>query len=180
MATLVWRGWGKSLDTSQDRQAVDRHLSTQGESDINWARMSSYKRQDIYVKLYLLLTVPLGIILFNEQLDAQFFFVYVYFNSLHVSSIRVLIIRRFNCINTISGIRMSHYVGDRPVCKFGRNWAVCGSNPGGDEIFRTCPDRLWGPSSLLYDGYRAFPGGKQRPGRDADPSPPSSAVAMKG
>ena len=27
-----------------------------------------------------------------------------------------------------------------------------------------------------YNGYRVFPGGKERPGRDADPSPPSSAV----
>ena len=44
------------------------------------------------------------------------------------------------------------------------------------EIFRTCPDRPWGPPSLLYYGYRVFPGGKERPGRDADPSPPSSAV----
>ena len=26
------------------------------------------------------------------------------------------------------------------------------------EIFRTCPDRPWGPPSLLYNGYRAFPG----------------------
>jgi hypothetical protein len=39
------------------------------------------------------------------------------------------------------------------------------------EIFRTCPDRHWGPSTLLYNGYRVFPGGKERPGRDADPSP---------
>jgi len=31
-------------------------------------------------------------------------------------------------------------------------------------------------SSLLYNRYRVFPGGKERPGRDADPSPPSSAV----
>jgi hypothetical protein len=46
----------------------------------------------------------------------------------------------------------------------------------GDEIFRTCPDRPWGPPSLLYNGYQFFPGGKERPGRDADPSPPSSAV----
>ena len=38
----------------------------------------------------------------------------------------------------------------------------------------------WGPPSLLYNGYRIFPGGKERPGRDADPSPPSSAVVMKG
>ena len=48
------------------------------------------------------------------------------------------------------------------------------------EIFRTCPDRSWGPPSPLYNGYRVFPGGKERPGRDADPSPPSSAVVMKG
>ena len=44
------------------------------------------------------------LILFNDQFDAQFFFVYVYFKSLHVSSIQVLNIRRFNCINTISDI----------------------------------------------------------------------------
>jgi len=47
------------------------------------------------------------------------------------------------------------------------------------EIFRTCPDRLWGPPSLLYNGYRVFPAGKERPGRDSDPSPPSSTVVMK-
>jgi len=29
----------------------------------------------------------------------------------------------------------------------------------GDEIFRTCPDRPWGPPSLLYNGYRVFPRG---------------------
>jgi hypothetical protein len=28
------------------------------------------------------------------------------------------------------------------------------------EIFRTYPDWLWGPPSLLYNGYRVFPGGK--------------------
>jgi hypothetical protein len=28
------------------------------------------------------------------------------------------------------------------------------------EIFRTLPDRPWGPSTLLYNGYRVFPGGK--------------------
>jgi len=55
-------------------------------------------------------------------------------------------------------------------------WMVRGSNPVGGEIFRTCPDRPCSPPSLLYNGYRVFPGGKQRPGRDADLSPPSSAV----
>ena len=49
----------------------------------------------------------------------------------------------------------------------------------GGEIFRTCPDRPWGPLSLLYNGYRVFPGNKERPGRDADPSPSSSAVVKK-
>ena len=52
--------------------------------------------------------------------------------------------------------------------------------PVGGEIFRTCPDRPWGPPSLLYNGYRVFPGGKERPGRDAHPSSPSRAVVMKG
>ena len=55
-------------------------------------------------------------------------------------------------------------------------WTVRGSNPGGGDIFRTCPDWPWGPPSLLYNGYPDFPGGKERPGRDADPPPTSSAV----
>ena len=48
------------------------------------------------------------------------------------------------------------------------------------EIFRTCPDQPWGPPSLLYNGYRVFSGGKEQLGRYADPSPPSSAMVMKG
>jgi hypothetical protein len=50
------------------------------------------------------------------------------------------------------------------------------SNPGGGEIFRTCPDRFLGPHSHLYNAYRVFPGGIER---DAEPSPPTSAVVMK-
>jgi len=38
----------------------------------------------------------------------------------------------------------------------------------------------WSPPSLLYNGYRVFPEGKERPGRNADPSPPSKAVVKKG
>ena len=49
-----------------------------------------------------------------------------------------------------------------------------GSNPGGGEIFRTCPGRPWGPPSLLYNEYRVFPGSKERSGLD-----PSSAVVKK-
>jgi len=30
----------------------------------------------------------------------------------------------------------------------------------------------------MYNGYRVFPWDKERAGRDADPSPPSSAVVV--
>jgi len=56
---------------------------------------------------YVLLTLHLGSVLVNKQLDAQFvffFFVHIYSSSLHVSSTPVLIMRRMNCINTTSGI----------------------------------------------------------------------------
>jgi hypothetical protein len=36
-----------------------------------------------------------------------------------------------------------------------------------------------GLTSLLYNGYRVFPGGKEHPGLDIDPLPPSSAVGHK-
>ena len=52
---------------------------------------------------------------------------------------------------------------------------VRGSNPGGSEIFRTCPDRPWGLPSLLYNRYRVLSVGKVWPGHEADPSNPSSA-----
>jgi len=61
---------------------------------------------------------------------------------------------------------------------YGLDGPVIESRWGG-KIFRTCPDRLWGPPSHLYNGYRVFPGDKERPGRDTDPSPPSSAVVKK-
>ena len=57
-------------------------------------------------------------------------------------------------------------------------WTVRGSNPGGAK-FSAHPNRPWGPPSLLYNGYRVFPGGKVRPGHAANHSPPSSAVVME-
>jgi len=65
------------------------------------------------------------------------------------------------------------------VKRLATGWTVRGSNPGGGEIFRTCPDRPWGPPSLLYNGYRFFPGGKERPGAWRWPLTPSSAVVKK-
>jgi len=53
-----------------------------------------------------------------------------------------------------------------------------GSNPGGAR-FSARPDRPWGPPSPLQNGYRVFPVGKERPGRAADHSPPSSAAVME-
>jgi hypothetical protein len=46
----------------------------------------------------------------------------------------------------------------------------------GAKFFALCPDRPWRPPSLLYNGYRVFPGSKERPGRDTDPSLPSNAL----
>jgi len=41
-------------------------------------------------------------------------------------------------------------------------WKFRGSNPGGDEVFRTHRDRPWCPPNLLYNGKPvSFPGGKE-------------------
>jgi len=45
--------------------------------------------------------------------------------------------------------------------------------------FSARPDRLWGPPSILYNGYRVFPEDKVRPRHAADHSPPSSASVME-
>jgi hypothetical protein len=39
------------------------------------------------------------------------------------------------------------------------------------EIFRTCPDRPWDPPTLLYNGYRVFPGVKSSRGVTLTPHP---------
>ena len=46
------------------------------------------------------------------------------------------------------------------VQRLARDYTAWGSNPGGGEIFRSRPDRPWGPLSLLYNEYRVFPVGK--------------------
>ena len=40
------------------------------------------------------------------------------------------------------------------------DWTVRGSNSDWGEIFHKRPDRPQGPTSLLYNGYRVFLGGK--------------------
>ena len=51
------------------------------------------------------------------------------------------------------------------------DWTVRGSNSGGGKIFRICPDRPWGTLSLLYNGYRVFPGLKSGRGVLLTPQP---------
>ena len=64
------------------------------------------------------------------------------------------------------------------VWRLTTGWTVRGSNPG-EARFSARPDRHWGPRSLLYNGDRVFPGGKVRPGRASDHSPPSSDVVLE-
>ena len=49
-------------------------------------------------------------------------------------------------------------------------WMVQDRIPVGTR-FSAHPDRPWGPPSLLYNGYRVFPGCKVQPGRASDHSP---------
>ena len=72
--------------------------------DIRFTAAPGSKSKAPTEESYVLLTVHLGIIVVNNKLDAQFFFMYVYFYSLHVSGSHVLIIRKMNFINTTSGI----------------------------------------------------------------------------
>ena len=55
-------------------------------------------------------------------------------------------------------------------------WTVRGSHPGGDEIFRTRPDRPWGPPILLNNGSRVFPGGRAAGAWRIPPTPFSAEV----
>ena len=51
-----------------------------------------------------------------------------------------------------------------------------GIEPGGDEIFRTRPDRPWVPPRLLYNGYPVFPGSKAAGAWHWLPTPSSAEV----
>ena len=47
------------------------------------------------------------------------------------------------------------------------------------EIFHTRPDRPWVPPSLLYNGYRVFPGGKAAEAWRRPPTPSSAEVKAR-
>jgi hypothetical protein len=81
--------------------------------------------------------------LVNNQLDAQLHFLYVYFNSQHVSSNLVLIIKRISRINTTSGMCPS----DRLVCRSERNFPTCTLDGHLDRVThnRCCIDTIDSP-----------------------------------
>ena len=94
--------------------------------------------------------------------------------------------RNFRMFRWIAN-RMRHiylrvgWTGQRSHCS---DWLRAGRSgyripvQGGGRDFPHPSRPVLGPTQP--PGCRVFPGGKERPGRDADLSPPSSAVVMKG
>jgi len=93
------------------------------------------------------------------------------FNSEFKRSRSVLILPSHLRLGLHNNIYIYIYCGPGSSVGIATNYGLDGpgSNPAGDEIFAR-PDRPWGPPSLLYNGYRVFPGGKVRPERAADHS----------
>jgi hypothetical protein len=80
-----------------------------------------YMQVNCCIWFYVLLTVHLGPVLVNNQLDAQFFFSYIFIPILHMfrtplcssSGESIVLIRYLVHVN---------YVGDRLVCRIGRKF----------------------------------------------------------
>ena len=58
-------------------------------------------------------------------------------------------------------------------------WTVRGSNPGGGRDFPHLSRLALGPTQPPVQWVPGLSRSKERPGRDADPSPPSSAMVKK-
>jgi hypothetical protein len=83
-------------------------------------------------------------------------------NALHIQ-FRLLPPRKYEItypfiFPTVLLYNVSRYSVDGIATRYGLEGPGIESRWG--EIFRTYPDRLRGPHSLLYNGYRVFPGGK--------------------
>ena len=66
------------------------------------------------------------------------------------------------------------------VQQLATGWTVQGSNPGGGGDILHLSRPALGPTQPPVQTVPGLSRGKERPERDADPSPPSSAVVMKG
>jgi hypothetical protein len=77
------------------------------------------------------------------------------------------------CYPPVSGIATGYGLGDRGVgARFPMESIIVFSSRR--------PDRLWGPRSLLFSGYRGdVSPGLKRQGREADHLPPTSAEVKK-
>jgi hypothetical protein len=84
-------------------------------------------------------------------------------------------IGRYLPVDTSSWISISTIVW---TFDWATSWTVRDRNSVGTN-FPPVQTGSGGPPSLLYNGYRVFPGGKVRPGRAADHSPPSIAAVME-
>ena len=80
MLSIKWQSW---LRLPSNILRISSQISTR----------IQLKTENSFIEFYVLLTVHLGMILVNNQPDAQFF-MYVYFYSLHVSGSHVRMIRR--------------------------------------------------------------------------------------
>ena len=70
------------------------------------------------------------------------------------------------CIRRIQWAGIAQQVQRLPTA-----WTVWRSSPGEREISSTRPKWLWGPSSLLYNGYRVYFPWAKRPGRGVEHLP---------
>jgi hypothetical protein len=69
----------------------------------------------------------------------------------------------------------THY-GAPPLCRLATGLTVRGSNPGGDETFRTCPDRPWTHQASCTMGIRPISRGKAIGGWGSLPTPSGAEV----
>ena len=86
-----------------------------------------------------------------------------------VCSYRLFLFLQYICIHS----RSQHYILYLCIyiARLATGWRVRGSSPIGGEIFRTCPNRPWGATSLLYNGHRVSSPGVKRPRHGVDHSP---------
>ena len=66
------------------------------------------------------------------------------------------------------------------VQRLATGWTVRGSNPGGGQNFPHPSRPALGPTQPTVQWVPGLSRGKERQGRNADPSPPSSTMVMKG
>jgi len=65
------------------------------------------------------------------------------------------------------------------VQQLATGWTVWGSNPGGGEIFRTCPERPWDHPASCTMGTSSSPGVEAAGAWGRTPTPSSAEVLVR-